>query len=139
MKLNGKIPKELYDAERKLQEAVDATDAFVREHEDVFEQFQELVNTRNDLIEECKSMCKKHKCTTDLFKAVRKELVTYDPASFKKVFGNKKFMDVCEVSSKKVRSLLDSLIISKSQLQEVDSNKKTSVSVTPAHKVWNFD
>ena len=138
MKVNGNIPKELYDAEQKLKQTLDATDAFVQEHSDVFGQFEELVNTRNERIEECKKLCKRHQSSTDLFKTNVAKKKVYEPESFRKVLGPSKLVKVCEVSSKKVKAMVDSGVIQEAVLDDVEVEVKETVRVTGVPKKWEI-
>ena len=136
---NKKIPRELYDVEDRLRSNVKATDAFLEEHSAVFEQFQELVSTRNDLIDEGKSLCKKHKCGTELFKTHSSTKVVYDPESFRDAFGPKKLVQACDVSAKKVKAMVEAGMLDEVKLKsEVEKELKVSMAVTPRHKKWEI-
>jgi hypothetical protein len=138
MKVNGDIPKELYDAEQKLRQTLDATDAFVQENSAVFEQFEELVNTRNERIEECKKLCKRHQASTDLFKTNVAKKTVYDPESFRKVFGPSKLVKVCEIPTKRVKAMVESGLILETDLEKVDAEVKETVRVTGVPKKWEI-
>jgi hypothetical protein len=136
---NNKIPRDLYDAEDRLRSNVKATDAFLEEHSAVFEQFQELVSTRNDLIDEGKALCKKHKCGTELFKTHSSTKIVYDPESFRTAFGPKKLIQACDVSAKKVKSMVEAGLLDEKKLKsEVEKKLKVSMAVTPRHKKWEI-
>ena len=138
MKVNADIPKELYDAEQKLRQTLDATDAFVQEHSDVFEQFEELVNTRNERIESCKKLCKRHRSSTDLFKTNIAKRMVYDPESFRKVLGPSKLIKACEIPSKKVKAMVEAGVITEAELEKVDTEVKETVRVTGVPKKWEI-
>lgn len=132
---NG-IPPELLKVEERLKKNIDATKAFFNENPNLFQQLQDLINTRNELIEEGKSLCKRHKCSTEMFKANTAKTVVYDPASFRDVFGPKKLADACEIKNKVVEAMVVAGTLDPQRLAEVQSEEKETVRVTPKVKPW---
>ena len=136
--LDNNIPRELLEVEKRLQENIDVTDSLIKRHRKVFEEFQHLADERNACIEEGKKLSKTHECSTDLFKTNKATRVVYDPDSFREVFGTKKLAKVCDVSTKKVKAMVESGILAQEQLDKVESEKKESIRVTPKHKPWDL-
>jgi CII-binding regulator of phage lambda lysogenization HflD len=138
MILDNNIPRELLEVEKRLQENVDVTDSFIKRHRKVFEEFQHLADERNACIEEGKKLAKTHGCSTDLFKANESTRVVYDPDSFRDVFGPKKLAQACQVSATKVRAMVESGVLDKDKLDEVESENKVTNRVTPKYKPWDL-
>lgn len=138
MILDNNIPRELLEVEKRLQENVDITDSFIKRNRKVFEEFQHLADERNACIEEGKKLSKMHGCSTDLFKTNEAKRVVYDPDSFREVFGPKKLAQSCDISTKKVKAMVESGVLDTQKLQEVDSKETTTIRVTPKYKPWDL-
>lgn len=132
---NG-IPPELLKTEERLKKNVEATEALMEEHRAVFAQLDDLVNTRNDLIDEGKSICKRHKCSTDLFKTNTAASTEYDPQAFRDEFGPKKLLDACELKPKKVKAMVEAGLLDAERLKKAEREGKETVRVTPRYKPW---
>ena len=136
VKDTNSIPPELLKIEERLKKNLDATKAFIDEHPNVFEQLQDLINTRNDLIEEGKHLCKRHECSTDLFKTNTAVTKVYDPQSFRDEFGPKKLIEACELKASKVKSMVTAGLLETERLEKVSMEEKVTVRVTPKAKPW---
>lgn len=138
MILDNNIPRELLEVEKRLQENVEVTQSLIKRHRKVFDEFQHLADERNACIEEGKKLAKQHGCSTDLFKSNEATRVVYDPESFRDVFGPKKLAQACEVSSKKVKAMVESGMLDAEKLTAVASKEMTTVRVTPKYKPWDL-
>lgn len=130
------IPPELLRVEGRLKKNLEATKAFFEEHPKVFEQFQDLISTRNELIEEGKSLCKRHECSTDLFKTNTAVTPVYDPQAFRDEFGPKKLIEACELKTSKVKAMVTAGLLERDRLEKVATEEKITVRVTPKAKPW---
>ena len=133
-KLNGNIPPELIEVQKRLEENVQLMDGMIKKNGKVFEQFQHLVRERNACIVEGKKLAAQHRCTTDVFSSNEAEKVEYDPDSFREVFGPKKLAQACQLNSKKLKAMVETGIIEQTRLDEVDNEVKNTIRVTPKYK-----
>ena len=130
------IPPELLKIEDRLKKNVEATRAFFDEHPNVFEQLQDLIGTRNELIEEGKSLCKRHECSTDIFKTNTAKAQVYDPQAFRDEFGPKKLIEACELKTSKVKAMVTAGLLERNRLEKVKMDEKVTVRVIPKVKPW---